>query len=140
GGLTFVLGEGVQHIGLVLVDLAGGLEGDLVEVGMAGGAGGVAAAGGEDGAAVADEALHERLVLPPVHPRVLGSIAVDDGDRDGAHGAIPYRRGASGQPGPGSGAPQWCASHPRGSPPPPAALDAGAFVDGRLGGSDVVVE
>src|SRR5699024_4858842 len=49
-------------------------------------------------------------------------------------------RGASGQPGPGSGAPQWCASHPRGRPPPPAALDAGAFVDGRLGGSDVVVE
>src|SRR5699024_2512345 len=108
----------------------------LVEVGVTGGAGGVAAAGGEDGEAVADEALHERLVLLPVHASVLGAVAVDDGDRDGAHGPISYRRGAPGQPRPGSGAPQWRASHPRGRPPPPAALDAGAFADRRLRGSD----
>src|SRR5699024_5554203 len=74
---------------------------------------------------------------PPSVPVSLhAALPIYDGDRDGAHGPIPYRRGAPGQPRPGSGAPQWRASHPRGRPPPPAALDAGAFADRRLRGSD----
>src|SRR5699024_7139023 len=123
GGLALRLGEAVQHVRLVLIDLPGGLEGDLVEIRMAGGARGVAAAGGEDRVAVADEALHEGLVVLPLHARGPDSLAVDDGDLDAAHALIPHPESRSCQSRPP------CAPRATGRTPDRAGAGRGPFRD-----------